>query len=206
MIPTITSKVTNDTRKSITSIPDIDESNIISLLKCPTECPDITPETLIQEIVLEKRSLKPSAHWAVYVPYRTGTHYVKVDLRSDTYLLLYHATLPKLTDSIRMYNLKLDHPVPLSFIYSAAYELAKKHGEWKGGDVYNCQDFAIMLMEKLNIEGKMLNRFKGERTLAKDIYLWCANVRAQFKTKDNYTKSIDSEADARYAEHERLRF
>lgn len=91
-------------------------------------------------------------HWWLFcdVIGGKGTKYLKVDLTSEAYRIMYGAGRPN-ADNKEWATIPLPQPVNIDLVYRAFVEIAKTKGRWKGGVRYNCQDFALEMLRMLGL-------------------------------------------------------
>jgi ribosomal protein S18 acetylase RimI-like enzyme len=98
---------------------------------------------------------------------KTGTKYMKIDLLASGYRI-YYGVAPtfdttRYPDSERL-SFVLPRPTPVMEVYEAFVKIAKQLGKWTSTEVYNCQDFAIAMLEELKVNPAAETKW---RTLAK---------------------------------------
>jgi len=147
----------------------------------------------IHSVVLVRKNLNPSGHWEVYLCCSDGVHCVKLDLRAIEYLILLGAKIPEEGGDVTANTFKLPVGMFFSVILDLVYELAVMKGKHTGGQDYNCQDFAIALLEKLGVTARDLQFFKDDRARAKAIY--CQYASQDFGPYLSMPPSIDKFAD-----------
>lgn len=148
---------------------------------------------LIHSVVLVRKKRTPSGHWEVYLCCSENLSAVKLDLRSNEYVILLGAKIPEEGEEVTANKFPLPRCMQFSAIVDIVYELSREKGKWTGGEDYNCQDFAIALLEKLGVIAGSLQVFKADRSEAKNIY---SLYYKYFKDPDICNRpSIDNFAD-----------
>jgi len=112
-------------------------------------------ERPVSRVRIYKYSKQTAGHWMLeceVTGVKAGVKYMKIDLTNDGYRIYYGVDKTKPTKESDEVSFDLAQPTPVSVLYELFVRIAKDRGKRTGTHLYNCQDFALIMLQELKVQ------------------------------------------------------